>query len=181
MDTKDIPFDIQTASASVRAHYGEMISNGVAPRLAEMLALQQPPGVKGLDRTLMQGRYNNEQFNDMPRDHALRMIETAKKAGINPSGKYYCSGLADNRGAADPAAWIDSTSDVQRVARARNLTVRGAVEHKGTPMERPKSKPLSDELTREMMNVEKRRNPTMKQGELRELVISKYARKRKSP
>ena len=31
------------------------------------------------------------------------------------------------------------------------------------------------------MNVEKRRNPTMKQGELRELVISKYARKRKSP
>jgi hypothetical protein len=179
MNTSDIPFDIQTASASVRAHYAEMINNGVAPRLAEMLALQQPPGVKGLDRSFMQGRYNNEQMNEMPPDHARNMIALAKRSGINPSGKYYCAGLADSRGPADPMAWVDGVSDVKRVAQARNLTVRGAVEHEGTPVPPPKPKVLSDSLTSELMKVEKQRNPTMKKGELREMVLAKYSRKRK--
>jgi hypothetical protein len=156
-----------------------MVQNGVAPRMAEMLALQSPPAVKGTDRTLMQGRYNNEQFDAMPLDHARGLLQIARKAGINPNGKYYCSGLADKRGPADPAAWIDSVSDVQKVASARNLTVSGAVQHKGDAMPRPKSKPLSEPLVREMMKVEEHQKPTMKKGELREYVIEKYGRKSK--
>lgn len=156
-----------------------MVKSGVTPRMAEMLALQSPPAVKGTDRALMQGRYNNEQFDAMPPDHARGLISIARKAGINPSGKYYCSGLADQRGPADPAAWIDSVGDVQKVARERNLTVTGAAEHKGYAMPRPKSKPLSEPLVREMMKVEKARKPTMKKGELREYVIHKYGRKPK--
>jgi hypothetical protein len=62
----------------------------------------------------------------------------------------------------------------------RNLTVSGAVEHKGTEMPRPKSKPLSERLTREMMRAEKSRNPAMKKGELREYVVDKYGRKPKT-
>lgn len=178
MNTNDLPFDIQTASVDVQRHYVDMISTGVAPRLAEMLALQSPPAVKGTDRTLMQGRYNNEQLDSMPPDHARQMIAAAKSAGINPSGKYYCSGLADKRGPGDPKAWIDSVADVKRVAMERNLTVTGAVNHKGIPQPRPQSKPLSERLTREMMKVERRRHPTMKQGELREYVVSKYGRKK---
>lgn len=180
MNTNDLPIDIQTASKDVQKRYVEMITNGVAPRLAEMLALQSPPAVKGTDRTLMQGRYNNEQFNGMPPDHARQMIQTAKRAGINPNGKYYCGGLADKRGPGDPKAWIDSVADVKRVAAERNLTVTGAVNHKGIPQPRPQSKPLSERLTREMMKVERQRHPTMKQGELRELVVHKYGRKKKA-
>ena len=177
MNTNDLPWDIQKADSATQAHYRRMVADGVSPRAAEMFALQKPPGLRGTDRTLMQGRYNNEQLDQMPPDHARRMVETAKKAGVNPNGKYYCTGLADKRGPADPEAWVDSVADVQRVAAKRNLTVTGAVEHKGIPMPRPKSKPLSDRLTREMMQVEKHRHPTMKKGELREFVISKYGRK----
>jgi hypothetical protein len=179
MTTTTLPFDIQNARPDIQQSYLRMVDNGVAPRMAEMLALQSPPAVKGTDRSLMQGRYNNEQFDAMPQDHARGLLQMARKAGINPSGKYYCAGLADKRGPADPAAWIDSVSDVQKVARERNLTVSGAAEHKGYAMPRPKSKPLSEPLVREMMKVEKGRKPTMKKGELREYVIDKYGRKPK--
>lgn len=174
-----LPFDIQNARPEIQQAYIKMVENGVVPRMAEMLALQSPPAVKGTDRALMQGRYNNEQFDAMPPDHARGLLSIARKAGINPSGKYYCSGLADKRGPADPAAWIDSVNDVSKVAAMRNLTVSGAVEHKGVAMPRPKSPPLNEKLVREMMKVEKPNKPTMKKGELREYVIHKYGRKPK--
>ena len=177
MNTNELPWDIAQASSAVQEHYRKMIRNGVTPRAAEMFALQQPPGLRGTDRTLMQGRFNNEQFDKMPPDHARQMIETARRAGISVSGKYYCSGLADKRGPADPAAWIDSVHDVKRVAVERNYSVSGVIEHQGHAVPRPKNQPLSDRLTKEMMRVEKRRKPTMKQGELREYVIHKYGRK----
>lgn len=179
MSTSDLPFDIERASKQIQTHYRDMIANGVAPRLAEMLALQQPPGLRGTDRTFMEGRLNNEQFDRMPKDHAQNIITLARRAGINPNGKYYCSGLADKRGPSDPEAWVDSVGDVKRVAARRNLTVAGAVEHKGTPVPRPQSKALSDRLTREMMKAEAPARPSMKQGELREYVIDKYGRKPK--
>jgi hypothetical protein len=175
-----LPYSIDQASRHVQDHYKMMIKDGQSPAFAEMCALQQPPGLKGTDRALMEGRLNNEQFNSMPADHARNMITLAKRAGINPSGKYYSAGLADKRGPADPAAWIDSVGDVTRVAQKRNLTVRGAVNHKGTPVPRPKSPVLSDKLTKEMMNVEKKNHPTMKQGELREMVHDKYGRKKRN-
>lgn len=176
----EYPLEIEMASREVQKAYKQMIEDGQSPRFAEMCALQIAPGLKGTDRSLMQGRYNNEQFDKMPKDHAQNMLTLAKRAGINPSGKYYSAGLADKRGPADPAAWIDSASDVQRVARKRNLTVNGAVNHKGTAVPRPKSPILSDRLTKEMMKVEKKNHPTMKQGELKEMVQEKYGRKRRN-
>lgn len=175
----DVPPDVQRAGKKAIDMYVRLLREGYGHRWAEMCALQKPPGLKGTDRAFMQGRYNNEQFNSMPPDHAANIVTLARRAGISVSGKYYVSGLADGRGPADPAAWVDSTGDVVRVAKARNLTVRGAVEHRGDEMPRPKSKPLSERLTRELMREEKRRNPTMKKGELREYVVSKYGRKPK--
>lgn len=177
MDTNDLPHDIKKAGSAVIAFYQKMIREGVAPRAAEMFALQKPPGLRGVDRTFMQGRYNNQQFDTMPPDHAKNMITLAKRAGINPSGKYYCAGIADSRGPRDPAAWVDGAGDILKVAKMRNLTVEGAVEHKGTPMPRPRSKGLSESATRDLMREERRRHPTMKKGELREYVVHKYGRK----
>jgi hypothetical protein len=176
----ELPLEIACAPQSVQAHYIMMVKDGSSPRFAEMCALQIAPAVKGTDRSFMQGRYNNEQLNSMPADHARNMITLAKRAGINPSGKYYAAGLADGRGPADPEAWVDSTADVVRVAKKRNLTVEGAVSHKGIPQPRPKSPILSESLTKEMMQVEKKNHPTMKQGELREMVQEKYGRKRRN-
>lgn len=177
---KDVPYDIAKAGPAVVATYEKLLRLGYGQRWAEMCALQCPPGVKGTDRSFMQGRYNNEQLNEMPDDHARNIVTLARRAGISVSGKYYVSGLADNRGPADPAAWVDSVHDVKKVAASRNLTVRGAVEHRGEAMPRPKSRPLSERLTRELMREEKARHPTMKKGELREYVVAKYGRKPKN-
>lgn len=176
---KDVPPDIAAAGPEAVRHYVKLLRQGYGHRWAEMCALQQPPGVKGTDRTLMQGLYNSGQFDGMPKQHAENILTLAKRAGISTSGKYYASGLADHRGPADPCAWVDSVSDVRKVAAARNLTVQGVVEQAGIPVPKAKSKALSERLTRELMREERARHPTMKKGELREYVIDRYGRKPK--
>jgi hypothetical protein len=173
----DIPPDVRAAGRSVEAFFIKLRSEGATERWAEMCALQKPPGVRGTDRSFMYGRMNNQQLDEMPRDHAQNIVTMAKRAGINVSGKFYAGGLADGRGPADPRAWVSGSDDIKRVAIERNLSVSGAVEHKGVPMERPKSKPLSDRLTKELMQRERKSHPGMKAGELREMVVSKYGRK----
>jgi len=155
--------------------YARLRAEGYDHRWAEMCSLQCPPGVKGTDRAVMQGRYAEQWLDDMPRDQASRITREARAAGINISGKYYCSGLADKRGHCDPAAWIDSAADIKKVAKERNLTVRGIVEHEGRPMPPPASKPLSERLIRQMSAVERPNHPGKSRRELREIVIEKYA------
>ncbi len=173
----DIPYEIRQAGGEVVRTYRRLLAEGHGHRWAEMCALRKPPGVKGSDRAVMQGRYAEQWLDDLPKDQARRITREARAAGINISGKYYCSGLADKRGHCDPAAWIDSAADIKRVAVQRNLTVRGIVEHRAEPMPRPASKPLSERLIREMSAVERKRHPGKSKGELRELVIDKYAPK----
>lgn len=174
---ESIPPEVSARGKSAVEMYARLRSEGLSPQWCEMVVLQQPPGVKGTDRSYMQGRYNNQQLDAMPPDHARNIVTLAKRAGISISGKYYSAGLADGRGPADPSAWVDSTADVVRVAKARNLTVTGAVEHRGTPVP-PTRKPLSERITKELMREERKRHPGMKKGELREMVVSKYGRKR---
>lgn len=179
MKESELPFDIAASTRDVQERYIEMVGANVPPRMAEMLALQQPPGVKGGDRAFMENRYNNQQLDQMPKDHAQKMVAEAKRAGISVSGKYYCSGLADKRGPADPMAWVGGSDDVKAVAKARNLSVAGSVSHQGRPMQPKQGPRLSERLTREMMAAEKHRKPAMKEGELREYVTEKYGRKKK--
>lgn len=175
--TIDVPPEIRRAGREAESLFVKLRSEGYGQRWAEMCALQQPPATKGTDRTFMQGRMNNQQLDEMPVDHAQNIVTLAKRAGINVSGKYYAGGLADHRGPGDPKAWVSGADDIKRVAMERNLSVSGAVEHQGIPMERPKSKPLSERLTKELMRREKKHHPGMKSGELREMVVSKYGRK----
>jgi hypothetical protein len=172
-----VPDNIREAGIEAARMYARLLAEGYGHRWAEMCALQQPPGVKGTDRAVMQGRYAEQWLDDMPTDQARRITREARAAGINISGKYYCSGLADKRGHCDPAAWIDSSADIKRVAVQRNLTVHGIVEHQAVSMPPPKSKPLSDRLIREMSAVERKRHPGKSKAELREMVIDKYAPK----
>lgn len=177
-DTNDVPAHIQALGRDASEMYAKLRSEGLSHKWCEMVVFRQPPGVKGGDRSFMEGRYNNQQLDQMPKDHAQNIVTLAKRAGINVSGKYYCSGLADKRGIQDPEAWVDGTGDILRVARKRNLSVDGSVQHKGV-QEAPNRKPLSERLTRELMRSEKDRHPNMKKGELREMVVAKYGRAKK--
>lgn len=172
-----VPDSIRKAGMDATRMYKRLLSQGHGHRWAEMCALQQPPGVKGTDRAVMQGRYAEQWLDDMPADQAQKITREARAAGINISGKYYCSGLADKRGHCDPAAWIDSAADIKRVAQQRNLTVRGIVEHQAVAVPPPRPKPLSERLIREMSAVERKRHPGKSKAELREIVIDKYAPK----
>lgn len=179
---KNVPPEIVDAGQEAISLYVKLRSNGFTERWAEMCALQQPPGVRGTDRALMQHRLNGQWLDEMPKGQADTILRQAKAAGINVEGKFYMSGLADKRAHRDPAAWVDSVADIKKVAAQRNLTVRGIVDCDGIPQPPPKPKRLSKRLTKEMMRFERQRDPSLKakkDGEVREMVIEKYGRKHK--
>ncbi len=168
--TPEIPPDVAAAGPDAQEHYLKLLEQGQSPRFAEMVALQQPPGTRGTDRALMQGRLNNEQFSTMHSPLARRMLREARAAGIATGGKFYMGGLADRRGHLDPKAWIDSVSDIKRVAQERDLQVQGIVEY--TPPEKPpkKSKDIAPDILREQVRKELKANPKLRRGEAVERV-----------
>ena len=170
----DLPFDIANAPSSVQAHYLKMLADGQTPRWAEMCALQAPPGTQGTDRAFMEGRYNNQQLDSMPRFQANYISKDAKKAGINISGKYYCGGIADHRGWKDPEAWVSGNDDVLRVAKKRGKRVTGSVNYDPGDAP-PQRKLISESIVNDLVRREKKKNPGAKVGELREKVIEKHA------
>lgn len=158
------PDAVATYKAALR--YGE--------RWAEMCALQCPPGTRGSDRAFLEGRQNNEQFDALPKRQAQYMIREAKRAGINPTGKYYCSGIADGRGWRDPAAWVSGNDDVLKVAKARRMAVAGSVNYDPGPAP-PQRKLLADSIVNEEVRRAKRKNPTANAKELRAQIVEKHA------
>lgn len=176
---KDVPESVWQAGESAVRHYRSMIAKGQSEKFAEMCALQCPPGVRGTDRAVMQGRYNMEWLKDLTPANQKRVLAAAKAAGISTSGKYYQSGLADHRGPADPAAWIDSAADIKKVAQQRNLHVTGIVEHIAHEVPPPESKPLSERLMRKALREYRAKHPGKKEGELREMIVAKHAPRHK--
>lgn len=165
-----IPASVTRAGAEAVATYHRSLRSGASEKFAEMCALQQPPGLKGMDRTLMEGRYGDQWLDGMPKGLATRMTQEARKAGINISGKFYMGGLADKRGHLDPAAWIDSVADIKKVAEQRDLHVSGIVEH--TPPQKPpkRSVDIAPDILRENVRKEMRANPNLSRGEATERV-----------
>lgn len=106
-----------------QAHYDLCVSNGCTPMLAEMLALQQPP-MSDSEREWAHGRCNENQFEnqDFVGNHHRKL---AKKAGVNPKGKFYVSGLATYPG--DPRAWVSSRDEVKSICEKNGWGCRGAV------------------------------------------------------
>ncbi|MFO0452128.1 MAG: hypothetical protein ACK52I_26330 [Pseudomonadota bacterium] len=174
-DMKNVPLEIRRMGPEAVAMY-EKLSSQYGEKWAAMCVTQTPPGTRGTDRALMEGRYAGQWLDEMHKDHANKIVREAKAAGINISGKFYCSGLADKRGHCDPAAWIESTGDIKRVAEERNLTVHGIVNHKGRP-EPPKRVKLNEKIVKRLVAEERKRHPGKKAGELREMVIEKHAPK----
>jgi hypothetical protein len=127
----------------------------------------------------MEGRYNNQQLDSMPKLSAQWMVKEAKAAGINISGKYYCGGLADKRGWKDPEAWVSSSDDVVRVAQKRRLVVQGALNYDPGPAVAPKRKLINENIVAREVRKELQRNPKAKAGEVRERIIDRHSYKPK--
>jgi hypothetical protein len=103
---------------------------GESHSMAEVLATRSFPGVRS------DAIFNEAKFSGTAgRVHAeeLWLRQQAELAGVSTTGKWYCRGLASFPG--DPTAWIDSRGDVLRIAREKNMTVHGYVEHKGREVE----------------------------------------------
>ena len=156
-----IPYDVKLCGAAAIGHYQEMIAKGVSPKLAEAFACRQPPGLGtalspgatvGMDSGFMQGRKNGEDLAAMSPRHRKRLLEQARKAGISISGKVYVGSLADHRLGGDPAAWVDSPSDIVKVAKRRGKNARGAGHDYTAPQAPPKPpKTVSKKAIREEM------------------------------
>lgn len=166
----EIPQEVREAGPEAVSIYKKALPHG--ERWATMCALQTAPGTLGM--AFMHGRLNNQQLDEMPARSARWMVKEAREAGINISGKYYCGGIADKRAWRDPEAWVSSSDDVLKVAKKRNLTVRGAINYEG-PVLPPKRKLINEKIVQEQVNRELRKNPKAKAGEVRERIIEKHA------
>lgn len=176
MTGMDIPWDVKAAGRAAIDTYLRSRAAGGSEKFAAMCALQTPPGSKGSDRAFMEGRMNNQQLDGMPRRQAEYISRDARAAGINISGKYYCGGLADQRGWKDPEAWVSSSDDVLRVAKKRGKSVSGSVNYDAGPPPPPKRVALSERIIKEEIARERRLNPGLKvTRELREKIIHRHA------
>lgn len=163
--------------------YQTALDNGASEAFADMVAHQIAPGTKGSDRAFMEGRMSGNWMDDMPKPLAQRMVRQARAAGINTTGKFYMGGLADKRGHLDPHAWVDSVADVKRVAKARDLEVRGIVDY--TPPEKPPKpkKDIAPDILNKAVQAEMRKSPGQRREDVVERVknrIVPHWKKRKS-
>jgi hypothetical protein len=170
----ELPFEIASAPGHVQDHYRKMIADGQSVAFALMCSLQQPPGTRGSDRAFMEGRLSGNWLDDLPKRQANWMVKEAKAAGINPSGKFYLSGIADKRGHLDPEAWVDSVADVKRVAKKRNLSVQGMVNVQSSEVPR-KSEILNPKIEQELAKKELSKHPRLSMADAVERVRKRHA------
>jgi hypothetical protein len=179
----ELPPEIAAASWDVQDHYLRMLEDGQTPQFAAMCALQQPPGTRGTDRAFMQGRLAGEWLNNLPRKQADWLIGQARAAGINTTGKFYMGGIADKRGHLDPEAWVDSTADIVRVAKKRDLEVHGIVDYVPPQKAPPKEVDINPRILREHVREEMKNNPKLKRGEaiekVKDRIVPHWKRKKK--
>jgi hypothetical protein len=108
-----------------------------------MLATRSFPGVK-TDSVFNEGKFSGTDGRLDKEQLWLR--EQSEARGISTNGKWYCHGLASYAG--DPTAWVDGRGDVERIAREKNMTVHGYVEHKGREVEPMADIPIDPRLVR---------------------------------
>lgn len=149
---------------------------------AAMCALQTPSGSRYSDRAMDAGIHS--LMGKISPVNLKSIFAAAKKAGINTAGKTYNGSLGKP---GNPLAWVTCTDDIKRSAKIQNLTMEGAVKHKGyvpEPQER-KGKKLASDLVQEMetkytsedpaLAAKVRKSPKARR-ELRERIVEKHGR-----
>lgn len=175
--------EAQVDAAGVRDLYEQILAKGDGMEFAAMCALRSPPGSKNTDRAFQDGA--RRQMESMDPENAKHVLSCARKAGINPNGKYYKGSLGRYT---DPAAWVSTADDVIASAKAKHLDVSGVVNVKAGPAELPPPKriPLAEDvaagLERKILKAEpalaeKCRRSAKARRELRDRVVATHGRK----
>jgi hypothetical protein len=151
---------------------------GMEAVFANMNACRRAPGAANCDRHFSEkARY---RMNTMSQKNLENIIKLAKKAGVDTHNRFYVGGLGRYT---DPSAWVSHGDDVLSVARRKNLTVQGAINHQGHEVPPPPPVLMAPDIMQE--NVSKllaaepataeavRKNPK-KLHEVKERIIDKH-------
>jgi hypothetical protein len=156
----------------------QLISQGVAPRLAEMLAAQTPPGAIS-SRGYEAGREGFKDFDRLPKPVVEKYRKTYKRltGRSMPTNGFYDAGLAQFAG--DPAAFVKTADDARAVARARKQKLVGAkaIECDYRVATPAKKRGLAPDIVNRLINEKVQANPALAlkpKQELREMVIEQH-------
>ena len=166
-DVNPIVFPIVSNDLVTQARYENMRLDGQSHNMAEMLATRSFPGVK-TDAVFNEGKFSGDMGKVGP--HQLWLKLQAEAAGISTAGKWYCSGLASFPG--DPTAWVGDRGDVLRIAREKNMTVHGYVEHEAHETDPGGDVPIDESIVNDEVEEILSRNPHVNAEEVREQVRS---------
>lgn len=114
-----------------QAFYEQLIAQGVSHNMAEMCALQQPPGTSGTERAFMEGAAQGKRY----------MAQLGRK-GFKPG--------------TDPEAWVSGVDDLMAKCKARNMGVEmaGRVKHKAHEVAPPPPVDLAPDIVRRLVKKE---------------------------
>lgn len=142
--------------------YNECILNDQDVEWAAMCALQQPPGTRYTDKAYQQAA--RADMNSMPTKLREAIVQTAREAGINTTGKHFEGSLG---GYTDPMAWVSDLSDVSAAAKAKNMDMDGAVKIRGNIRHQSgddaRRPTLSPKLTAEAVNAMMKEDPGLRE------------------
>jgi hypothetical protein len=181
---ESLELQVRAAGKKALALYKRILREDGSAEFAAMCALRQAPSSLNSERAFSEGAAR--QTRNMPELTRRLKYKAAKKAGIATQGKVHKDGLGPP---SDPASWVSTPDDVLAVARARNLTVEGVVNHKGVEYEGPRktvalAPEIVDRFEREYrqgdpgLDAKVRRSPKARR-ELREKIIDTHGSRRK--
>lgn len=143
-----------------QAFYVACRRSGESHNMAEMLALQQAPGLSGVDNTFLSGTENGKQFARAPWLGKAYSDISEKLAPGSTSGAVYKSQIA--RFAGDPRAWVRSRADVKQRAAALGKDVDGMVTYRApTSMKEKKPVAIAPDLVNQLMRAKIARDPSL--------------------
>jgi len=135
--------------------YVAMRLAGESRKMAAMLALRRGPALR-TDSEFRRGHTNGSQFSACPwvGTHHRR---AAERAGVDPAGKIYLSGLARYPG--DPGAWVSGRGDIRRLVEDRGWGCSGSVNVPRREVEPMADIPISHEIVGQYAARLRRENP----------------------
>lgn len=172
--------DVERCGPGAIDMFDTLMAQGESAEWAAMCACRQAPGAKNTDRAFQQGQRRKMEGMDPVNRRNLERI--ARRAGINPEGKYYMGSLGRYT---DPKAWVSTADDVLTVAKQENLSVEGVVTHRGVtkdvaPKVGPKLAPdIVERLAQQKLQTdpalrEKVKRQPKKIRELKEQVVEQH-------
>jgi hypothetical protein len=138
-------YPVVSEDPQVQRDYVALRERGESHNFAAILAKRSPPGARS-DREFLKGHCNGSQFDGMEHLGDFYAAQ-ARRAGVDPKGKVYLSGLAERPG--DPRAWVSGRGDVERVLDERGWGCEGDITRKVQKVGEPQNVGVAEDIVRD--------------------------------